>query len=83
MGKGKGKGKGNGNGKGEVRVRVMVMAMATATVLSIVFVIVLTFGVARLTSRTRKLSLVGGCLGRDRPSRALPMTCPNLNNLLK
>ena len=43
-------------------------------VFSMVFVLA-TFGVARLTSQTRKLWLVGRC--RDRPSSALPFTCPN------
>ena len=40
-----------------------------------------TFGVARLTLQTRKLWLVGPC--RDRPSSALLLTCPNVNNLSK
>ena len=37
-----------------------------------------TFTVARFTLQTRKLWLVGRC--RDRPSRALPWTCPNVKN---
>ena len=40
---------------------------------------VATFRVARSTLQIRKLWLVGGC--RDRPSRALPLTSPNVNNL--
>ena len=38
--------------------------------------LVATCRVARLTLQTRTLWLVGGC--RDRPSRALPLTCPNV-----
>ena len=38
--------------------------------------LVATCRVARLTVQTRTLWLVGGC--RDRPSRALPLTCPNV-----
>ena len=30
---------------------------------------------------THSKTLVGGC--RDRPSRALPLTCPNVKNLTK
>ena len=36
------------------------------------------FRVARFTLQTRKLWLVGGC--RDRTSRVLPLTCPNVKN---
>ena len=41
--------------------------------------LIATFIDARLTLQTRKLWLVGWC--RDRPSRALPLTCPNVKNL--
>ena len=40
--------------------------------------LVATFRVARSTLNSRKLCLVG-C--RDRPWRALPLTCPNVKNL--
>ena len=42
-----------------------------------IYSFVATFRVARLSSQTRKL----WC--RDRPSRALPLTCPNVKILLK
>ena len=49
------------------------------------FYLIVTFRVARLTLQTRKLWLVGWLVGRcrDRPSRALPLTCPNVKNLRK
>ena len=43
--------------------------------------LVATFMVARLTLQTRKLWFVGWC--RDRPSRAVPLTAPNVKIFLK
>ena len=43
-------------------------------------VLIATVRVARLTFQTRTLRL-GRC--RDRPSRALPLTCPNVKNVKK
>ena len=42
------------------------------------FFVLVTFGIAGFTLPTPKLWLVGRC--RDRPSRALPLTCPNVKN---
>ena len=44
-------------------------------------IVVATFRFARLTLQTRKHWLVGRC--SDRPQRALPLTCPNVNNKKK